>query len=516
LNDNSVMEVIDTKMGESRIEKLEDKFEEENMEDEDNVVHHVSVQLVSETGETPFPPFEVPKDISPAKLLLVIRAFLTDDDEKNRPYLFFVNQQEITTSLADTLKFQLIDYEATLNIVYQPQAVFRVRGVTRCTSSLSGHGEPVVTALFSPDGRFLASGSGDKTVRFWDITTETPHHVCKGHVNWVLAIQWSPDGKLLASGDKSGHVIVWDPVTGKQKGKVLTGHKQWVTSISWEPLHLVTDGVCRRMASASKDGDVRLWDVVTGQCLRSLTGHTASVTCLRWGGGGLIYTASQDRTIKVWRPTDGVLCRTLQGHGHWVNVLALNTDYVIRTGAFDPKDAQIVHDNRENVETAKLQTLAEKRYKDTLKLVGGEEMMVSGSDDFTLFLWKPSSEKKSLARMTGHQQLVNDVKFSPDARMIASASFDKSIRIWCGKTGRFLSTLRGHVQAVYQLTWSADSRLLLSGSADSTLKLWSMETKKLDTDLPGHGDEVYTVDWSPDGQRVVSGAKDKLLRIWRK
>ena len=60
----------------------------------------------------------------------------------------------------------------------------------------------------------------------------------------------------------------------------------------------------------------------------SLTSHTMSVKCLKWGGSGLIYSASQDRTIKVWRTTDGALCRTLQGHGHWVNVLALNTDYV--------------------------------------------------------------------------------------------------------------------------------------------------------------------------------------------
>ena len=74
------------------------------------------------------------------------------------------------------------------------------------------------------------------------------------------------------------------------------------------------------------------------------------------------------------------------------------------------------------------------------------------------------------ARMTGHQQLVNDVKFSPDSRLIASASFDKSIKLWDGRTGAFLTTLRGHVQAVYQIAWSADSRLLVSGSADSTLK----------------------------------------------
>ena len=72
--------------------------------------------------------------------------------------------------------------------------------------------------------------------------------------------------------------------------------------------------------------------------------------------------------------------------------------------------------------------------------------------------------------MSGHHQLINDVKFSPDGRLIASASFDKSIKLWDGNTGKFISVLRGHVQRVYCLAWSADSRLLVSGSADSTVK----------------------------------------------
>ena len=61
--------------------------------------------------------------------------------------------------------------------------------------------------------------------------------------------------------------------------------------------------------------------------------------------------------------------------------------------------------------------------------------------------------------------------FSPNGRKIASASFDKSVKVWDGKSGKFVSTLRGHVRAVYQVSWSADGKLLVSGSSDSTVKV---------------------------------------------
>lgn len=128
--------------------------------------------------------------------------------------------------------------------------------------------------------------------------------------------------------------------------------------------------------------------------------------------------------------------QTLDGHAHWVNTLALSTDYAMRLGSFDPELA----DRKAAAEQtpAAVQQGALKRYEAAR---GDAERLVSGSDDFTLYLWLPESHKKPVARMTGHMQLVNDVKFSPDSRLIASASFDKSIKLWDGKTGKSVETI---------------------------------------------------------------------------
>ncbi|EGC37701.1 hypothetical protein DICPUDRAFT_149688 [Dictyostelium purpureum] len=451
--------------------------------------------------DTTGPPISISQNVSTDQLQLLINSLLNNDEQL--PYSFFVNDQEITNNLKNHLED--ISDETTLNIYYQPQAVFRVQPVTRCQSSMSGHTEAVLNCAFSPDGTGLASVGGDTTLRIWDLNTNTPLHTLKGHTNWVLQVAWSPDSKKIATAGMEGEIRIWDPKTGKQIGQTLRGHTKFITGLAWEPFHLNPN--CARLASSSKDSTVRVWDTELQRCTMTMSGHTMSITCIKWSGEGLIYTGSQDRTIRVFDANQGKLVRVLEGHAHWVNTLALNTDYVLRTGPFDHTGKH--YDTLEESQAAALE-----RYNQVKAKNKGMEILISGSDDFTVIMWNPSVTKTKLNRLTGHQQLINLVTYSPDGRYFASASFDKSIKLWDGITGKFICNFRNHVSAVYQICWSSDSRYLVSGSKDSTLKTWDIKTKKMYNELPGHADEVYTVDWSPNGEKIASGSKDRLLKIW--
>jgi ribosome assembly protein 4 len=530
---------------------------------------NIVIQFSNRQGEELANSLDVPTESSVDDLQALVHSLLdginddNDHTESKVPYSFYaklkrengvIDEIEITSTILDFFKqyHDLISTEITLQLTYQPLAVFKVRPITRCTATMPGHTEAILHLSYSPDGRQLASGGGDTTVRFWDLNTSLPKATCKQHKDHVLCTAWSPDGTYFASADKRGTLIVWNP---NQRGRSdqqgaqnssdndpstqrktrhasepvwikAKAHNQYISSLAWEPLHL-NHGRGERIVTASKDGTCKIWNVRARQSLITLSGHTDAVEAVKWGGEGFIYTASRDRTIKMWTAKEedvlGKLVRTLKGHGHRVNTLALSSDYVCRKGPYDfapsgrPQRTFGNDSNGQESCKAKYQAALENYEAFREKQEGGHfERLVSGSDDFTLFLWHPLSDKHPVKRLTGHQQAVNHIQFSPDGRYFASASFDKKVKLWNGYSGDFLNTLTGHVGAVYQVSWSSDSRFLVSASKDSTAKLWEVPSgKAAKATLPGHADEVYALDWSPNGASVATGSKDRTIKIWK-
>ncbi|EKV09804.1 Ribosome biogenesis protein Rsa4, putative [Penicillium digitatum] len=478
----------------------------------------VRVQFFDQaTGQPTGPAVSVPvADANVKNLETLLNTLQGNEDDGRVPYRFTYHseKEEQTIDILRDVYHSLLQpgiktTEDTVSLFYTPQAVFRVKAVSRCAASIAGHGEAILATSFSPvSSSTMVSGSGDATARVWDCDTGTPKHTLKGHTSWVLAVAYSPNGAMIATGSMDNTVRFWDAKQGTALGAGLKGHAKWITNLAWEPYHVQESGR-PRLASASKDSTVRVWDVVSRVTDHVLTGHKSSVTCVRWGGTGKIYTASHDKTIKIWNPKDGTLLQTLAAHAHRVNHLALSTDFALRTSYHD-------HTGKVPGTEAEKVAAARKKFEEAATVNNTiVERLVSASDDFTMYLWEPSTSSKPVARMLGHQKEVNHVTFSPDMAYIASAGFDNHVKLWNGRDGKFITTFRGHVGAVYQCCFSADSRMLVSSSKDTTLKIWDLRTGKLKMDLPGHKDEVFAVDWSPDGQKIASGGKDKAIKIWR-
>eukprot|EP00814_Leptocylindrus_danicus_P019592 CAMPEP_0116030348 /NCGR_PEP_ID=MMETSP0321-20121206/16801_1 /TAXON_ID=163516 /ORGANISM="Leptocylindrus danicus var. danicus, Strain B650" /LENGTH=564 /DNA_ID=CAMNT_0003505137 /DNA_START=59 /DNA_END=1749 /DNA_ORIENTATION=+ len=515
----------------------------------ENLPTSIIIQLTNPSGDNVAEAMDVSIDLTTDNLTDLVNQLISGDDEDNKKqmYNFYANlggNKEVEFDHADLADFIMehhVSTEDILKIRYSPQSVFQVRSVSRCTDTLPGHTEAILHVSYSPNGKYLASGGGDTTVRFWDSFTNMPRYTGK-HKNHVLCTAWSPCGHVFMSADLVGDIKAWSPHNLRECCSV-RGHKGHVSSLAFEPLHLSTSDVTEHFVSSSKDCLVNIWKIahavmnhndksnneeekeeataaattIKGKKDKAATkiskkdkikvtkihkvislAHTAPVEVVKWSGEGLIYSAGRDRVIKIWSGQHnemGKLLRTLSGHGHRINCLALNCDYVTRTGPF----------SFTNKVASRAKAL---EHYQKFKESNPNEILVSGSDDFSLFVWSGHlcKEKK---RLSGHQLLINAISFSPCGSYFASASFDKKIKIWSA-SGAFLRTLTGHVGAVYCVSWSCDSRFLVSASKDSTAKVWNVsagskkdkKSSALET-LPGHADEVYALDWSPNGNSVA-------------
>ncbi|MCR4321230.1 MAG: NB-ARC domain-containing protein [Candidatus Brocadiaceae bacterium] len=267
--------------------------------------------------------------------------------------------------------------------------------------TLEGHTREVSTVSLTPDGRRAVSGSGDSTLRVWDVESGQWLRTLEGHTGSVHAVSLMPNGCRAVSGSRDGTLRVlrvWNVESG-QCLRTLEGHTGMVTAVSLTP-----DG--RRAVSGSWDKTLRVWDVESGQCLHTLKGYTGWVEAVSLTPDGRCAVSGSMGELRVWNVESGQCLRTLEGHSEFVSAVSGR----IWDGTLPVRDV----------------------------------------------------ESLQLCTLEGHTGGVGAVSLTPDGRCAVSGSSDKMQRVWDVESGQWLRTLEGHTGSVKAVGLTPDGRRAVS------------------------------------------------------
>ncbi len=413
-------------------------------------------------------------------------------------------------------------------------------------ATLEGHtASPVV---FSPDGRIVAVGLWDGTIKLWDVATGQIKAILEeeGDTNGIQAVAFSPDGTLLASGTGNGTLRLWDVGTGTRTA-TLVEYGGGIESVVFS-----SDGTI--LASASRwDNTVKVWDLATGNAA-TISGHTDNVntvafspdgTTLASGGGGT-YGGYHD-AINLWETATGAHTAILDAHRTPIHFLAFLPDgTTLVSGAWRTIK---VWDVATRTSAATLSgevirsvspdgtTLAMGREDGTVDLLevstgtsvaileghgdwagsvafspDGATLATGTEDDGTVKLWEVATGTNT-ANLEGHEHGVFSLAFSPDGATLASGG-GYVVKLWDVGTGTNYATLKGHEYVVSSVRFSMDGTILASGSWDRTVSLWDVVRETRIATLEGHTAWVNSVAFSPDGATLASGASDGTVLLW--
>jgi len=347
-------------------------------------------------------------------------------------------------------------------------AVCRADGAVQVFDVSSGQSEILrdidalyMAVAYSPDGRWLASGTSLGTVILRDLAGGDTRTV-DTELGEINDLRFSADGASLGVVGWSERARIFHTDTGEARLD-LVGHEDIAHTVDFDPRG-------RWIATASSDATVRLWDAATGAQIRALEGHSQRIHMVRFSPDGeQLASLGRDHVVKLWNPQTGELRLDLEGH----------TD-ILWGVSFSP-------DGRE---------------------------LATGGQDRAIHIWDVTTGELRRT-VAGHDGWIRRVVFAPDGRHVASLSGrDQTVRLWDLDRTPAPTTARGHDSTVDGVAFSADGRWLLSSSYDGTVRIWDVETGEQLRSLAGPEDGFARVRVDPTGRRVVAAGLDGVVYLW--
>jgi len=361
-----------------------------------------------------------------------------------------------------------------------------------------------VRAIFSPDGKYVLTSGFDGIAKLWDVETSKELRVFRGHSDAVWGIAFSPDGKSVLTGSLDQTARLWDAKTGKEIHQ-FRGHTGRVCGVAFSP-----DG--RYIVTGSYDNTARLWDVETGKELRVFRGHTHHVVSVAFSPDGrYIVTGSWDRTIRLWDMKTGQELRQFTGHTDWTNSVAFSPNgRFLLTGSadkiaklWDVKTGHELHQFRGHTDSI-----------ESVAFSSDGHYILTGGGDKMAWMWDLQQASGEHPSFIGHTNAVYGIAFSPDGQYVATGSADNTARLWDAQTGEELRQFIGHTDWINSVAFSPDGQSIFTGSLDGTARLWDVQTGQELRTFTGHTDGLSTVAFSPDGKYVLTGSWDTTARRW--
>jgi len=287
----------------------------------------------------------------------------------------------------------------------------------RFRRTLSGHSDVVKSIAISPDGQILASGSYDKKIKLWAMSSGELLRTLPAHTKRVTCIAISPDGQTLASSSEDATIKLWALPTGKLL-RTLMGRSGIVRCISFSP-----NG---QMLISLSGLEIKLWAVLTGKLLSSLVGHSDSARLVSFSPDGKTFAVgSLDGTLELWNPHLSKRLRRFSCKSGAITSIAFSPDgQVLASGSSSTIELWNPHTG-ERLHSFSCQSLGS-----VSVAFSPDGQLLAGSSGKTIELWDCSSVTR-LCTLSRHAKTVQSLAFSPDGRLLVSSSSDKTIKVWC-------------------------------------------------------------------------------------